>query len=145
MVTHKTAAIISRPNRPQVAQITPGLLAWLAEHSYKVIIDEETSNYISGQQIVPRAEMASHALDLVVVLGGDGTLLSAARVTAAIDVPLLGVNLGTLGFLTEVPRESLYSTLDAIAKGEARVEHRCLMECQLLRGETVRGSYLVFN
>ena len=85
MVTHKTAAIISRPNRPQVAQITPGLLAWLAEHSYKVIIDEETSNYISGQQIVPRAEMASHALDLVVVLGGDGTLLSAARVTAAIE------------------------------------------------------------
>jgi NAD+ kinase len=84
-------------------------------------------------------------LDLVVVLGGDGTLLSAARVTAAIDVPLLGVNLGSLGFLTEVPLQSLYTMLEAIAAGRAAVEHRSLMHCELLRGETVRGSYLVFN
>jgi NAD+ kinase len=89
--------------------------------------------------------MASRALDLVVVLGGDGTLLSAARVTAAIDVPLLGVNLGSLGFLTEVPLQSLYPMLDAIAQGRAAVEHRALMQVDLLRGETVRGSYLVFN
>ncbi len=89
--------------------------------------------------------MSSKSLDLVVVLGGDGTLLSAARVTAAADVPLLGVNLGTLGFLTEVPFSSLYSMLEAIAKGQARVEQRTLMQCQLLRGETVLGSYLVFN
>ena len=141
----RTAAIISRPDRPEVAQILPRLLAWLGEHGYKVIIDEETSRYVAGQEIVPRAEMSSKALDLVVVLGGDGTLLSAARVTAAIDVPLLGVNLGSLGFLTEVPLQSLYSMLEAIAQGRAAVEHRSLMECELLRGETVRGNYLVFN
>lgn len=141
----KTAAIISRPDRREVAQIIPGLLSWLAEHGYKVIIDEATGTYTTGYEVVPRSQMAAKPLDLVVVLGGDGTLLSAARVTAAIDVPLLGVNLGSLGFLTEVPRESLYSMLDAIAQGQARVEHRSLMECQLLRGDTVRGSYLVFN
>jgi NAD+ kinase len=141
----KTAAIISRPDRREVAQIIPGLLSWLAERGYKVIIDESTGTYTTGQEVVPRSQMAARSLDLVVVLGGDGTLLSAARVTAAIDVPLLGVNLGSLGFLTEVPRESLYSMLDAIAQGQARVEHRSLMECQLLRGEIVRGSYLVFN
>jgi NAD+ kinase len=143
--THKTAAIISRPDRPNVAQIIPGLLAWLAEHGYKIMIDEETSRYSSGQQIVPRAEMASHVLDLVIVLGGDGTLLSAARVTAAIDVPLLGVNLGSLGFLTEVPLQSLYSMLEAIGEGRATVEHRSLMEVELLRGDEIRGTYLVFN
>jgi NAD+ kinase len=141
----KTAAIISRPDRAEVAQIVPGLLTWLGEHGYKVVIDVETAKYTKGQEVVPRAQMASKALDLVVVLGGDGTLLSAARVTAAIDVPLLGVNLGSLGFLTEVPQESLYTMLEAIAQRRAPVEHRSLMQCQLLRGETVRGSYLVFN
>ncbi len=141
----KTAAIISRPDRPEVAKILPGLFAWLTEHGYKIIIDVETAKYFDGQVVVPRSEMSAHPLDLVVVLGGDGTLLSAARVTAAVDVPLLGVNLGSLGFLTEVPLQSLYSMLEAIAAGRAAVEHRSLMEVQLLRGETVRGSYLVFN
>jgi len=141
----KIAAIISRPNRPEVAKVLPGLLKWLADHRYKAIVDAETARYISGQEIVPRAQLASRQLDLVIVLGGDGTLLSAARATAAVDVSLLGVNLGSLGFLTEVPLESLYSMLDAIAEGRAAVEHRSLMQCELLRGDVVRGSYLVFN
>jgi NAD+ kinase len=141
----KTAAILSRPERPEVAQILPGLFIWLAEHGYRVIIDTETAGYIAGQEIVPRGQMAAHSLDLVVVLGGDGTLLSAARVTAAVDVPLLGVNLGSLGFLTEVPLPSLYSMLDAIAQGRAAVEHRSLMQVQLLREGAVRDNYLVFN
>jgi NAD+ kinase len=141
----KTAAIISRPDRPQVKEVIAGLLDWLGQHGYKVIIDQETANYTSGPEVVPRSQMASKPLDLVVVLGGDGTLLSAARVTAVIDVPLLGVNLGSLGFLTEVPLQSLYPMLDAIAQGRAAIEHRSLMHVELLRGDAVLGSYLVFN
>jgi NAD+ kinase len=143
--SRKTAAIISRPARAEVAKILPELLAWLGQHGYQVIIDAETSKYTKGPEIVPRSQMASRKLDLAIVLGGDGTLLSAARATAAIDVPLLGVNLGSLGFLTEVPLASLYPMLDAIAQGKATVEHRSLMQCELLRGEKVRSSYLVFN
>jgi len=141
----KTAAIISRPDRAEVAQIVPGLLRWLNEHGYKVVTDLETSRHAAGQEAIPRSEMGSRPLDLVIVLGGDGTLLSAARVTAAVDVPLLGVNLGSLGFLTEVPPQSLYTMLDAIAEGRAAIEHRSLMQCDLLRGDEVRGRYLVFN
>ena len=141
----KTAAIISRPDRPQVAQILPGLLNWLREHGYRVLTDAETGNYSNGVEVVPRTELGTRPLDLVIVLGGDGTLLSAARLTAAIDVPLLGVNLGRLGFLTEVPPESLSTMLDAIASGRAPVETRFLMQCELVRGNEVRGSYLVFN
>jgi len=141
----KTAAIISRPDRPKVGEVLPGLLVWLAEHGYRIILDEQSARYANGPDVVPRTQIASMQLDLVVVLGGDGTLLSAARSTAPIDVPLLGVKLGSLGFLTEVPLPSLYPMLEAIHEGRAQIEHRVLMECQLLRGDKVLNSYYVFN
>ena len=141
----KTAAVISRPDHFNIGEVMPGLLAWLADHGYRVIVDEQSAEYANGPEVVPRTEMASRPLDLVVVLGGDGTLLSAARATAPIDVPLLGVNLGSLGFLTEVPLPSLYPMLEAITQGRAQVDRRSLMECQLLRGDKVLHSYYVFN
>jgi NAD+ kinase len=139
------AAIISRPSRPEVARTVPELLAWLEARSYQVIVDPETAKYSNGQEEVLRSQMASRPLDLVVVLGGDGTLLSAVRATAAADAPLLGVNLGSLGFLTDVPLSSLFPMLDAIAQGRAPVEQRSLMQCDLLRGEEILGSYKAFN
>src|SRR6202162_4882763 len=141
----KVAAIISRPARPEVAGIFPQLLAWLQAHGYKVIVDPETAKYSSGHEEVERSQMSSRRLDLVVVLGGDGTLLSAVRDTAATDAPLLGVNLGSLGFLTDVPLPSLFSMLDQIAEGRAAVEQRSLMQCDLLRGSEILGSYKAFN
>jgi NAD+ kinase len=141
----RLAAIISRPARPEVAHTLPRLLEWFKDHGYQVIVDPETGKYISGQEEIARDQMSARSLDLVVVLGGDGTLLSAARATAPIDVPLLGVNLGSLGFLTDVSLGSLFKMLDKIAKGKAAVEQRALMQVDLLRGEEVRGSFLVFN
>ena len=136
------------PKGIRVNCVSPGQVStdlWLGEHGYEVVTDLETAQYAGGKESVPRSQLGSMPLDLVIVLGGDGTLLSAARATATIDVPLLGVNLGSLGFLTEVPPQSLYTMLDAIAQGRAAVEHRVLMECTLLRGDEVRGNYLVFN
>jgi NAD+ kinase len=141
----KVAAIISRPARPEVAQILPDLLAWLRTQRYKIIFDPETARYGDGEEEIERAEMASRHLDLIVVLGGDGTLLSAVRATAASHAPLLGVNLGSLGFLTDVPLSALFAMLDAIAQGRAPVEQRSLMQCDLLRGDQVLESYLAFN
>jgi NAD+ kinase len=142
----KLAAIISRPARPEVARTLPELFKWLHAHGYHVIVDTETAEYSDGrEEVVPRAQMSAHALDLVIVLGGDGTLLSAARSTAPIDVPLLGVNLGSLGFLTDVPLPSLFSMLDKIAQESAATEQRSLMRVDLLRGDETRDSHLVFN
>jgi NAD+ kinase len=141
----KMAAIISRPARPEVARIFPELLAWLNAHGYQVIVDPETAKYSNGHEVVPRSEMSSRPLTLVIVLGGDGTLLSAVRDTAATDAPLLGVNLGSLGFLTDVPLPSLFPMLDQVAQGRAAVEQRSLMQCDLLRGEEILGSYKAFN
>jgi NAD+ kinase len=141
----KLAAIISRPARSEVAPTVPQLLGWFHAHGYRVIVDPETAKYCDGEEEVLRSQMSSRPLDLIVVLGGDGTLLSAVRATAASDAPLLGVNLGSLGFLTDVPLSSLFPMLDSIAEGRAPVEQRSLMHCDLLRGETILGSYLAFN
>jgi NAD+ kinase len=141
----KVAAIISRPARAEVARTIPELLAWLDAHGYRVIVDPETAKHSKGQEEVLRSQMSLRPLDLVIVLGGDGTLLSAVRATAAVDAPLLGVNLGSLGFLTDVPLSSMFSMLDQIAQGRAPVEQRSLMQCELLRGEEILGSYKAFN
>ena len=141
----KVAAIVSRPKRAEVARTVPELLAWLYAHGYKVIVDPETAKYSNGQEEVLRSEMSSRPLDLVVVLGGDGTFLSAVRDTAATDAPLLGVNLGSLGFLTDVPLPSLFTMLDQIAQGRAAVEQRSIMQCDLLRGADILGCYNAFN
>ena len=141
----KVAAIISRPARAEVARTIPELLAWLDAHGYRVIVDPETAKHSKGQEEVLRSQMSLRPLDLVIVLGGDGTLLSAVRATAAVDAPLLGVNLGSLGFLTDVPLSSMFSMLDQIAQGRAPVEQRSLMQCDLLRGEEILGSYKAFN
>jgi len=141
----KVAAIISRPARADIARTVPELISRLHAQGYKVIVDPETAKYSNGQEEVPRSQMSSRPLDLVVVLGGDGTLLSAVRDTATTDAPLLGVNLGSLGFLTDVPLSSLFSMLDQIAQGRAPMEQRSLMQCDLLRGEEILGSYKAFN
>lgn len=141
----KVAAIISRHDRPEVARILPELLVWLQAHDYRIVFDPETAKYCDGHEEVSRSKLSSRSIDLVVVLGGDGTLLSAVRDTAVTEAPLLGVNLGSLGFLTDVPIPSLFSMLDEIARGRAPIEHRSLMHCELLRDADVLGTYTAFN
>jgi len=85
---------------------------------------------MSGVQPVARTEMASRKLDFVIVLGGDGTLLSAARAVARAGIPVVGVNLGALGFLTEVPLEELYPTLETIDKGSCHIDLRSMVHCE---------------
>ena len=75
----KCAGIMSKPSKPELAQVVPELLDWFRKHQYQVVVDGETSAYARGFESIARSEMASRALDFVVVLGGDGTLLSAAR------------------------------------------------------------------
>src|SRR5438309_6994428 len=95
----KSTAIMSKPAKPELARILPELLAWLDKHHYQVVIDPETAVYVSGPEVMDRQEIAARSLDFVIVMGGDGTLLSAARVLAQAGIPILGVNLGSLGFL----------------------------------------------
>jgi NAD+ kinase len=130
----KSVAIISKPWKQELAGILPGLLAWLHERGYTVYMDEETAHYTNGEQVVPRERIGEKRPDFALVLGGDGTLLSAARAVAHEGVPILAVNLGSLGFLTEVPLSELYEALDLFDQNSCPVEVRSVLDCQLVRG-----------
>ena len=131
----RSAAIISKPAKPELVRIAPEVTSWLRSHGYKVVIDPETATYNPGEtNVVEREKIAESSPDFVVVLGGDGTLLSAARAVASAGIPVLGVNLGSLGFLTEVPLPELYTTLEALDQGQCAVESRSMLECRLERG-----------
>jgi NAD+ kinase len=130
----KAVAIMSKPAKPELARILPELLQWLKQRNYQVVLDKESAQYAQGPEVLARESIGRLALDFVIVLGGDGTLLSAARVVAKSGIPILGINLGTLGFLTEVPLAEMYDSLEAVDQNRARIESRLLLHCQLVRG-----------
>ena len=141
----KSVAIISKPDKPEVAQILPQLYDWLRKHGYAVVIDSETDVYATGPEVVARPDLGSRSLDFVIVLGGDGTLLSTSRAVAKAGIPVLGVNLGSLGFLTEVPLPELYDALEEVDQKRASVESRSLVQCQLMREGNCLMSYAALN
>jgi NAD+ kinase len=141
----KSAAIVSKPEKPELATVVPELVAWLRAHQYEVVVDRETATYAAGVTTLPRSEMVTRSLNFVIVLGGDGTLLAAARAVAKACVPILGVNLGSLGFLTEVPLEQLYATLTAIDEGRCQTESRSMVHCEVMRAKACVAKYDALN
>ena len=141
----KSAGIVSKPERAELSTLVPELLKWFREHEYQVVVDRETAPFAQGVESLPREQLASRALNFVVVLGGDGTLLSAARTVAKAGVPVLGVNLGSLGFLTEVRLEELYPTLEGIDAGKCDVENRAMVHCEVVRRDARVAGYDALN
>jgi NAD+ kinase len=140
-----TVAVISKPGRPELSDILPQLHQWLTDRSYKVVIDPESAQYFSSADVVSRSEMASRAPGLALVLGGDGTLLSAARAVCRAGTMILGVNLGTLGFLTELALPDLYPALEAIERGQYIVDSRAMLSCCLVRGGGPVATHIALN
>ena len=141
----KTVAIIAKPHKPELGRIVPNVIEWLTAHSYKVLLDREASEYERGEKTVEREHIAGKKPEFVLVLGGDGTMLAAVRAVAKARIPILGVNLGSLGFLTEVPLAELYPTLEAIEKGACGVEARAMLHCELERGTKHLGTWDALN
>src|SRR5581483_4133524 len=141
----KAVGIVSKPNKPEVAQILPELTRWLGDHGYNFVVDPETAVHVTGAETVPRAEMGTRKLEFVIVLGGDGTFLSAARAVARAGIPIVGVNLGALGFLTEVPLEELYPTLESIEKGSCAFDVRSMVHCDVSRNGSVIAGFEALN
>jgi NAD+ kinase len=133
------AAIISKPQKPEVAGILRDLIAWLNARGYQYLLDPDSAAYINASNPIERVDLPRHKPNLVIVLGGDGTLLAAARAFARTTTPILSVNLGSLGFLTEIPLSDLYSTLEDWCDNCADIEVRSMMRAEIFRnGEVIQ-------
>jgi NAD+ kinase len=133
------AAIISKPQKPEVAGILRDLIAWLEVRHYNYLLDPDSAAYIGAPNPIERVDLPKYKPNLVIVLGGDGTLLAAARAFACTTTPILSVNLGSLGFLTEIPLSDLYTTLEAWCDNCAEIEVRSMMHAEHIRdGEVIQ-------
>jgi len=130
----RAAGIICKPVRDLVAAVVPPLIAWLHERKISVFIDEETHGCCLdlGEPVVARDALGAR-IDLLIVFGGDGTLLSAARALGGHDVPILAVNLGGLGFLTSVTLDELYPLLEQVLAGEYHTSDRMMLDAEIRR------------
>lgn len=136
--------IISKPNAPRAQSIVPGLIDWLAQRGIECRIDEETAFYAGLKDFVPRERVPADT-QLVIVLGGDGTLLSAARCLNGRKIPLLAVNLGSLGFLTALTVEELYPELERALRRQQRIGVRNMLRCRVERNGELVDSYEALN
>ncbi len=129
-----------REATPHLAEIE----TWLAARGLDIIFEDATAALMPPNARRKTAEKSAlpSQVDLLVVLGGDGTLLSVAGCVgdAGVDVPILGVNFGSLGFLTEATLPELYASLEAALTGRARVEERLMLRATTVRGATPTGS-----
>src|SRR6201996_4243531 len=138
-------AIVSKPNKQELSRILPQLVAWLNDHGFAPILDREGGVYCKGAETAEREALPEHLPKLVIVLGGDGTLLAAARIFASTGTPILGVNLGFLGFLTEIRLSDLYATLEGWCNDCHTLDSRAMLHAGLWRDGKKFDSYEALN
>ena len=137
-----TVGIVPRLHNEPASQLAREMVARLAERGVQAVVEAEAG--VSGVPTAPGRELGATA-DLIVVLGGDGTLIHAAGLCAGREVPILGVNMGTLGFLTEFPRDRVWEALDAALAGKLHASRRLMLSAELRRDGRVLLSGAVLN
>jgi NAD+ kinase len=139
----KTVGICLKPGERELAGLIRELEKWLADRGLEVLPDAEAGRWtqVGGLR---REDIAARA-DLIVVMGGDGTLLSVARTVGERGAPILSVNLGTLGFLAEIAPEDLFPTLETVLEGRFRLEERMRFDVSVQRGGEHLGGFTALN
>lgn len=140
----KVVGILSKPKVERAPEVLGKLLGWLGERGIEARLDEVSAEYMNRTDGIPRDHVPD-GTQLVIVLGGDGTLLSAARAINGRDIPLFAVNLGSLGFLTAITVEQLYPELERTLRGEHRIGVRRMLHCEVYRGEDRVASFEALN
>ncbi len=141
----KRVGIISKPKKTEIREIVPAVLEWLGERGIEAFIDKETGAIMETREHCLSRNAMPAQVDLLIVLGGDGTLLATARALNRKPVPILAVNLGGLGFLTEITREELIPTLESVVAGTHQTDHRVQIEGELIRADEILTPFLALN
>jgi NAD+ kinase len=146
----KRIGIIAKQNKPEAASIVRNLVEWLQPKKIEVYIEKGIERLIHPPLIGPhfnsigREEIPTH-VEMIIVLGGDGTLLSVARLVRDREVPILGVNLGGLGFLTEITLEELYRVLERVVQGDFVTDERVVLNISVIRRGERMAEFTVLN
>jgi len=139
----KKIAVFAKVHDPRCQDVAVELFSWLQERGCLPLIEAHLARHLGCPGVA--AEDISARADLVVVLGGDGTLISTARIIGERDIPILGVNLGSLGFLTEIALDELYPALEKCLAGDYRVSERIMLRAVVERDGRETATHLVLN
>ena len=141
----KTIAIVAKPHAHNVIQTLNETCEWLLGKNIKVRIDEQVAHMVaSAVEQMPREQIVNGA-DMVIVFGGDGTLISVARIAPELSVPILGVNVGGLGFLTELSLDELFSSLSEILEGKFMLEERIAIRARVSGTQRKPKTFFAVN
>ena len=141
----KKASIISKLGKPDLGRVVGQVAGWLRRNGYAVTADAATREFCPDCEPADREDLPGVAPDFVIVLGGDGTLLSTARCVARAGIPILGVNLGSLGFLTEVKQEEIEQALTEVDAGRCELSLRPMLHCQVQRDGKCVATHEALN
>ncbi|MEW6117981.1 MAG: NAD(+)/NADH kinase [Nitrospirota bacterium] len=139
----KKIGIICKMGRPEPVEILRGFLPWLNERGYEVFLESRTADMLGMQGYA--SEQIPGLADMVIVLGGDGTMLGVARMVGGRGIPILGINLGGLGFITEIGRDEIFSAVEKVLAGDCSVEERIMLAAFVHRQERQIADFVVLN
>jgi len=140
----KRIGIFAKRHHKDAVRLAEEVVAWLVERKIEVFVDQPLADAMAGVSGYP-GQAIPPQVDMVIVLGGDGTLLSVARLVGDLRTPILGVNLGSLGFLTEITRPELFPILEQVVKGDFMVSERMRLLAVIRRQGKDVARYRVLN
>jgi len=140
----KTVGVLGKKRLQALVARVEEFAEWLGVRGVRCLVEEEMAELSRGLEGCPAPEIPSR-VDLLVVMGGDGTFLSAARLLAGSNVPLLGVNAGGLGFLTEITLEELFPVMERVLRGEVSIGTRSMLEATVFRDHREMAHHRVLN
>ncbi len=140
----KACGIIVKRNKPEALALAKTVIEWLEKRGIKALLDNEVAEKLGHPHYVEKDAIPSQA-EVLIVLGGDGTLLSVARLKGIEATPILGINVGSLGFLTETYKEEMLQVLEKVVAGEFETDKRLMLEATIYRGGKAVERNTVLN